>query len=215
MKIVVFEQDGSGQKKIAGIGKYGRNIEISRVIDIPGPLPEFVDDPESYIPREIRADLVLDYLIHPDLSHHLVRVCLWNKIPVISSGRKNPDAFAPFTCCGLGHNRKLGEYGVQFGLPEYEVILQEGRIASLRVVRGAPCGATWEVLARVAGVAIEEALTLLPREVQYRCVANPSRFDPVSGKSPVHYAGHVHRAALQKAIDRAQELGSGETTAAG
>jgi hypothetical protein len=36
-------------------------------------------------------------------------------------------------------------------------------------------------------------------------VANPSRFDPISGKSPVHYAGHVHGAALQKAIDKAKK----------
>ncbi|MDW7771850.1 MAG: DUF166 family (seleno)protein DfsP [Desulfobulbaceae bacterium] len=211
MKIVVFEQNGSGREKIAGIRKYGKNLEITRIVDIVEALPEFVDNPEEYISRDFAADLVLDYLTHPDLSHYLVRICGEKKIPVIASGRKNPDAVTPFTCCGLGVHRKLGWYGEQFGLPEYEVTLDKDRIVSLRVVRGAPCGASWDVLARVAGARIEDALTLLPREVQYRCVANPSRFDPISGKSPVHYAGHVHRAALQKAIDKAKEVEAAET----
>jgi thymidylate synthase len=210
MEIVVFEQNGSGQKKISGIRKYGRNMTITRIVNITEALPVLVDNPEEYIADDFTADLVLDYLTHPDLSHYLTSLCVRKNIPVISSGKKNPDAFTPFTCCGLGANRKLGEYGEQFGLPEYEVTLDGNRIASLRVIRGAPCGASWEILSRVTGTDIEEALTLLPREVQYRCVANPSRFDPVSGKSPVHYAGHVHRAALQKAINNAQGRGEDE-----
>jgi hypothetical protein len=55
------------------------------------------------------------------------------------------------------------------------------------------------------GVDVAEAMSLLPREVQYLCTANPGRFDPVTGKSPVHYAGYVHRAALKKAVDEARK----------
>ena len=75
-----------------------------------------------------------------------------------------------------------------------------GRIASIEVKRGAPCGATWDVLARVIGLPIDEAVTTLAREVQYICYADPSAFDPISGKSPLHYAGDVHAAALKKAL---------------
>ena len=206
MKIVVFEQNGSGQKKIVGIRQYGNDLELAGIFNITASLPEFVDNPEEYITGDFTADVVLDYLVHPDLSHYLVNLCRKKNIPIISSGKKNKDAYTPFTCCGLGLHKKLGRYGEQFGLPEYEVTLEGDCIVSLRVIRGAPCGATWEVLSRVEGVEIEEAMTLLPREVQYRCVANPSRFDPVSGKSPVHYAGYVHRAALQKAIDKAKKI---------
>ena len=66
--------------------------------------------------------------------------------------------------------------------------------------RGAPCGATWDVLANVIGLSVEEAITTLAREVQYICYADPSDFDPISGKSPLHYAGDVHAAALKKAL---------------
>ena len=210
MQIVVFEQNGSGREKIDGIGRFGRGIEISRIIRIDEALPDFIDEPEAYIDDDFSADLVLDYLIHPDLSHYLVSLCVQKGIPVIASGRQSEGALTPFTCCGLGRHKNLGPYGEQFGLPEYRVTLAENRIIGLEVLRGAPCGATWDVLPQVIGVEVDEALSLLPREIQYLCVANPSRFDPVSGKSPVHYAGHVHRAALQKGIDQARKQGEKE-----
>jgi hypothetical protein len=85
-------------------------------------------------------------------------------------------------------------------LPEYSVEVKNGRIASIEVKRGAPCGATWDVLARVIGLELDEAISTLAREVQYICYADPSAFDPISGKSPLHYAGDVHAAAIKKAL---------------
>jgi hypothetical protein len=58
------------------------------------------------------------------------------------------------------------------------------RIKSIEIKRGAPCGATWDVLARVIGLPLDEAVSTLAREVQYICYADPSAFDPISGKSP-------------------------------
>jgi len=85
-------------------------------------------------------------------------------------------------------------------LPEYSVEVKNDRIASIEVKRGAPCGATWDVLASVIGLELDEAITTLAREVQYICYADPSAFDPISGKSPLHYAGDVHAVALKKAF---------------
>ncbi len=205
MKILVFEQNGSGQHKIAGMEEYGTGLEIFEVISIDESLPEFVDNPEEYITDSFSADLVLDYLTHPDLSHYLIMLCKQKKIPVVASGKKSEDAMTPFTCCGLGRHKRLGSYGDQFGFPEYRVKLDGDRITDLEVLRGAPCGATWDIIERVIGVDVEEAMSLLPREIQYLCTANPGRFDPITGKSPVHYAGYVHRAALKKAVDGARK----------
>jgi hypothetical protein len=85
-------------------------------------------------------------------------------------------------------------------LPEYKVKTKEGIIESIEAKRGAPCGATWDVLAKVIGLPVGEAISTLAREVQYICYADPSSFDPISGKSPLHYAGDVHAAALKKAL---------------
>ena len=96
-KIVVFEQFGSGEKKIQGITTHGTGLEISRRFNIEENLPEIVDDPEHYITEDFSADLVLDFLKHPDLSAHLAQICRKKNIPVIASGKKHADAMTPFT----------------------------------------------------------------------------------------------------------------------
>ena len=73
-------------------------------------------------------------------------------------------------------------------------------IDEIHVIRGAPCGATWEAANRVKNLAIEEALVRIGLETQYFCSADPSAWDPINGKSPVHLAGKVHQKALSKAL---------------
>jgi hypothetical protein len=72
------------------------------------------------------------------------------------------------------------------------------------VKRGAPCGATWEAASRIIGRDVSEAPTRFGLEVQYFCSADPSNWDPIYGKSPVHFAGRIHGAALKKAINEKQ-----------
>ena len=203
MDIVVFQERGSGEHKVEGVQTYGDGITIQRTISIDKFLPDFIEDPEELIADDFTADLVLNFLKHPDLVDYLIRVCEKKGIAVVSAGKKG-GGFTPFTCCGLGRSGKLGIYGEQFGLPEYRVVLQEDRIKEIEVIRGAPCGATWDALQEYIGCHVEDVITRLPRQVQYFCSADPSGFDPVSGKSPVHFAGYVHIAALKKAIEEAR-----------
>ena len=87
-KIVVFQQNGSGEKKIAGIRRYGGNRFNLEIVSIDTPLPAVIEDGQVYLPRDIQADLVLDFLKHPDLSHDLAEICRRFKIPVVASGKK-------------------------------------------------------------------------------------------------------------------------------
>jgi hypothetical protein len=96
-KLVVFEEHGSGEKKIQGITRHGIGLERTGRYNIEESLSEFVDDPERYIPEDFSADLVLDFLKHPDLSTYLARVCRQKNIPVIASGKKHAGALTPFT----------------------------------------------------------------------------------------------------------------------
>ncbi len=96
-KIVVFEENGSGEKKIQGITRHGTGVDIAKIYNIEEALPEVVDDPETFIPKDFQADLVLDFLKHLDLSEYLAQVCKEKKIPVIASGKKHADALTPFT----------------------------------------------------------------------------------------------------------------------
>lgn len=204
--ITIFQQTGIGEKKIQGLKAYGKDIVIAEVITLPIGLPDFIEDPEDFFTPDIQSDLVLSFLKHPDLSDYLVSLCNRLSIPVVASGpRIIQGAFSPITCCGLPETDALGAYGVQFGVPDYEVTLsKDGQtITGIVVRRGASCGATWLVLPKLIGTTKEKALEIIAREVQYHCQADPSAFDPVSGKSPLHFAGKVHTRALLKAIEQA------------
>ena len=204
-RIVVFQERGAAEEKMKGIMKYGRDIEIVKVFDIEAALPELIDDPQDYISEEFSGDLVLSFLKHPDLADYLARICRRKKIPMIAAGKKIKGVLTPFTCCGLGRHKGLGAYGRYFGFPEFEVETEDNRITGLKVLRGASCGATWEILDEIVGLTVEEALAAVAREVQYLCMADPSAFDPISGKSALHYAGDVHHQALKKALGRKKQ----------
>ena len=87
-RILVFQQNGSGESKIRGIRRYGKELFIIKTISIDQSLPPILDDTAEYLPSDIQADLVLDFLKHPDLSHDLAAACAKRKIPVVASGKK-------------------------------------------------------------------------------------------------------------------------------
>ncbi len=87
-KIVVFQQNGSGEPKIKGIRDHGGDAFDLEVVSIDEALPPVIDDAEGILPEKIEADMVLDFLKHPDLSHELAALCHRERIPVVASGKK-------------------------------------------------------------------------------------------------------------------------------
>ncbi len=96
----------------------------------------------------------------------------------------------------------LGAYGRLFGIPEFSVKVAGNKVMGIDVIRGAPCGATWEVARKMAGLSPEEAVNKIGLEVQYFCTADPAGWDPIYQKSPVHIAGDNHFAAFKKALKK-------------
>ena len=78
--------------------------------------------------------------------------------------------------------------------------ISDDKISEIKIIRGASCGATWEAINKVIGTSIDDAPVRIGLETQFFCIADPAGWDPIYGKSPVHFAGDVHRAALEKAI---------------
>ena len=204
LKILVFQQGGRGESKVKGIRRYGKNQFDLTLITIDQPLPPVVDDASEFLPETIDADLVLDFLKHPDLSHDLALLCRRLTIPIVASGKKTTvdGTHTPPVCCALARHRELGPYSQCFGAPEFEVTVKHGKIDEVTVRRGAPCGATWEAADRMKGIRIEEAPVRMGLDTQFFCTADPSNWDPIWGKSPVHLAADLHRAALVAALKK-------------
>jgi hypothetical protein len=208
LKILVFQQGGRGESKVKGIRQYGQSQFDITLITIDQPLPPVVDDASAYLPHTLEADLVLDFLKHPDLSHDLALLCQRLTIPIVASGKKTTvdGTHTPPVCCALARHPELGPYSQCFGAPEFDVTVKDGKINSVTVLRGAPCGATWEAARRMQGYRVEEAPVRMGLDTQFFCTADPSNWDPIWGKSPVHLAADLHRAALVAALKKAQIL---------
>jgi hypothetical protein len=203
-RIFVVQQNGSAEAKVAGIRQFGRDAFELEVFSIDEPLPPVLDESEGFLPDTIDADLVLDFLTHPDLSYDLGLRCRELKIPVVASGKKHRigGVVTPPICCGLSRQVSLGRYGEIFGAPEFSAEVENGLLVQLDVIRGAPCGATWRAAQKVVGLPAEQAVVRIGLETQFFCVADPSSWDPLWGKSPVHFAGKVHSKALERALQR-------------
>jgi thymidylate synthase len=205
-RILVFQQNGSGEYKTSGIRRLGGDRFAVETYDIDLPLPDLIDDGNEYLPTTMDADLVLDYLEHPDLSGDLWRLCRKLGIPVVASGKRDSGGWAitPRTCCALPRRGGLGEYGDSFGVPEFRVTVEGGVVAGISVLHGAPCGATWDAAEVTIGFPAEEAAVRMALRVQFFCKANPAGWDVMHGKSPVHFAAELHKAALESALERSR-----------
>ena len=98
-KVLIIQQNGAGERKAHGIKRFGKDKFEVEVIDIETDLPLIIDDGFEYLPDKIEADIVLDFLKHPDLSEDLADLCGKQDIPVVISGKKiiKPNAVCPPT----------------------------------------------------------------------------------------------------------------------
>lgn len=204
-RILVVQQKGRGESKVKGIRDVCDDRFDIDIMNVDHPLPPVIDDSSGYLPAHIDADLVLDYLVHPDLSQDLGELCHKLGIPVIASGKNRDDGWTltPPVCCALSPRASCGEYCRCFGYPKFDITLVNGTITDIKVVRGAPCGATWQAAETIQGLPVEQALEKLGLQTQFFCTADPANWDPIGGKSPVHLAADLHHAALKEAVKRA------------
>lgn len=201
-QILVFQQGNRAESKIAGIKEFGQDRFLLDVVTIESMLPPVIDDTTDYLPESLTGDLVLDYLTHPDLSYDLARMCEAQQIPIVASGKKtrNRWVLAPPICCALPRHPRPGQYGRCFGAPEFVVAVADGRVSTVTVLRGAPCGASWKAAKKIEGLPVDEAVIRMGLETQFFCSADPASWDPIGGKSPVHFAGELHAGALNRAL---------------
>lgn len=208
-RLLVFQQRGRAETKIAGIREYGLGKFHIDVISVKNRLPSVIEDSKEFLPETLAADLVLDYLVHPDLSCDLADMCRHRGIPIIASGKKHKNRWVhtPPICCALPRQAPVGPYGERFGSPEFAVTLSGDRIKEVRVLRGAPCGASWKAAEKMRGMPVSDAVIRIGLEAQFFCSADPAGWDPLWGKSPVHLAADLHAHAFIKAVEEGQKQG--------
>lgn len=197
MRVVVFKRGDWGKHIIEGLREHSSIDVASFTVD--ENLPHIVDNPQDLLDYDFEADLIFDHTHHRDLSEYLVRIAKERGIPIIVPGANIKGAITPRICCSLVLRDKIPGFE-KFGYPEFVVRVEDGTIKDIKVVRGAPCGATWTAAEKVKGMTVEDAIPRIALEVQFLCKAS-ARYDVAkSKKSALHLAGEVHKKALENSI---------------
>ena len=109
----------------------------------------------------------------------------------------------PRTFCTLSPPgvASIDEFAEVFGVPLLKIEVGEGRVESVEVLKGAPCGSTWFMAEKLVGVEVSEAGARAGTYVQiYPCLA--SRYiERLLGDAPIHVAGHIAERAVEKALN--------------
>ncbi|MGD0951075.1 MAG: DUF166 domain-containing protein [Methanotrichaceae archaeon] len=224
MRVGVVKRGKYGERLIETI-RQQTDFEVVTA-DIPELLPGFIEDPEEFLKglnldlRVFQSDILILYTFHPDLTPSIVKLAGERgvKAVVIPGGMGRAGSIGELEdlarkygihievdeiCCTL---EKCGipavdAFAERLGSPVFDVETKDGRMTSVKVVRGSPCGGTWHVAQGLVGKTVEEA----PALAGLLCQQYPCR--AVRGTpGGIHTSADLHKHALEKALGINTEL---------
>ena len=187
-------------------------------VDLPEFVPIFIEEPDEFLEnlnfdlRVFSADLVVTYSLHPDLTSAIAKLAAEAGvrsliIPGGSSRASVPelkqiseasgmDIEVDETCCTLEPNSFNRPFADIFGSPVLKVKTENGKIAKVEVIKGAPCGSTWHMAKELVGVPVKDAPPKAGLLIQqYPCRA-------IRGEmGGIHESAELHKQALIKALE--------------
>ncbi|HWQ18733.1 MAG TPA: DUF166 domain-containing protein [Methanotrichaceae archaeon] len=194
--------------------------------EVPAQLPSFIEDPDEFIkeidlnPKIFKADVLILYTFHPDLTPVIARMAAEKgvKAMIVPGGMGRAGSIGELEaiaqkygayievdeiCCTLEKCGvpALDEFAEKLGRPELKVETAEGKIKSVQVIRGSPCGGTWHAAEGLVGKTVEEA----PALAGLLCQQYPCR--AVRGTpGGIHTSGDVHKDAMERALGKETHL---------
>ena len=220
IKIFILSSGDYGSRIINNIANRGYASSIVGLHEFSEDLPEFIDDFESYIPKELpECDLVLSLGLKGDINMILPEIASKTgaksviveihdpaQLPpglqreIEASSKDIKIVFAkPFCSLKPVGDEAIDEFAKCFGKP---VVKIEGDkyVKSVDVVTGAPCGSTWYVADELEGFPIEDAELESGNKIHnYPCVASMAT-DPVVGDTILHLAGYKIKEAVKEGL---------------
>ncbi|REE28043.1 hypothetical protein C7452_0029 [Methanothermobacter defluvii] len=171
-----------------------------------------VDIPADKLKAIRSADIVITYILHPDLTLELVDE-IHGDVDWIIIGAWRGDGFrnqllsygnvtAPENMCDLEENGNpsFDEFVSRFGRPLVEVDLEGEKVKEIRVLRSSPCGATLFVAEELTGEDAQDLPLKAGLKIQhYPCRAPKMRlFSDDECKKEM--AARMHSEAFERAL---------------
>jgi len=211
-----------------------KNVRAAIQLPNPADLPAFIDNPEEYMPKKLpKADICLASGLHKDLLLELpnqlkkagIKALIapiedWVEVPL--GVRKQVEAKCnelglecafPKPFCTLEPEKDKPTIArfieeTKVGRPMLEITLamvDKKEVIECAVVRrSAPCGSTWYIARKLAGVSTEkEALydAIAKAHHSYPCTATMNT-DPETKEPILHIGGFTIREEVDKAIEK-------------
>ncbi|MGB8234141.1 MAG: DUF166 family protein [Methanobacterium sp.] len=204
-------------------GPYGdRTYDIIRkefdceFLELEQPDSMFIDDieiPSDAMRKLETADLIISYILHPDLVIELVEK-LHNEVGWIIVGAWRGEGFksqleqyenvnCPENMCDLEENGDyiFDEFVSKFGKPVVEIECEGNSVTVVRVLRSSPCGSTFFVADEMVGEDIKDLPIKAGLKLQhYPCRAPKLRLFVDECKKGI--ASNFHRDAFEDAIEK-------------
>ncbi|MEM0215524.1 MAG: DUF166 family protein [Archaeoglobaceae archaeon] len=211
MQIGVVVRKGKNRRAIE---LFSRFFDV-KVYEVEKELPMLIENPKDYLklPEDFKPDLIVSYLLHPDLNLELIRQASERgiKLVIISGGTKSGSykqlkdegdklgvkVFWEEICCTTP-KIEGSEFFELFGGPEFEIEVENGIIKDVKVKRSSFCGSTYYVAEKIKGLNIEEAPSKAGYYTQiFPCIASRGL------QGGIHKAANAHKKAVEKAIEKA------------
>jgi len=224
MKVLIVTQGWYGERIAQHILKHKPDDWVIEVVKMTGTLPLVIDEPENYIPSDIKdCQLLITLSESPGMSSlipDLARASgaqaviapidnskwlppgLKNSILGSLSDKKIAVAF-PKPFCTLEANTGnefIDEFASRFGSPELNISLEEGRVKKVKLLRGSPCGSSAHVAEKLLGLNEEDA------ELQaglllhsYPCLAS-MEIDQDYRDALMHVSGYTIKDSVRRAL---------------
>ncbi|AFV23508.1 hypothetical protein Mpsy_1300 [Methanolobus psychrophilus R15] len=186
---------------------------------VPEQLPGFIDEPEGFLSdlalddAVFRSDIVITYSLHPDLTAAIAQKAGKDgarALIVPGGASKAPvkelehisEKYGMYIevediCCTLSDNPAIYDFSSKLASPILDIETDNGKVSHVRVIRGAPCGSTWQMAKELIGTKIEDAPARAGLLIQqYPCRA-------VRGTlGGIHQSAEMHKNAVEKALDQ-------------
>ena len=220
IKIYILSSGDYGSRIINNIANRGYPSSIVGLHEFTDDLPEFIDDFERYIPKELpECDLILALGLKGDIHMILPIIASMTGANSIIEELHDPSqlppglrreletsldgvkiVFAkPFCSLKPVGDKVIDEFVKYFGKPEIEI---EGEtfIKNINVIRGAPCGSTWYVAQELEGFPLEDAELESGNKIHnYPCIASMAT-DSIIGDTILHLAGYKIKEAVKEGL---------------
>jgi hypothetical protein len=215
---------------------YVRNIRAAIQLPSPADLPAFIDDPEEHMPKKLpKADICLASGLHKDLllelPEHIAKAGIkaliapiedWQEVPMGIKKRVETkcaelglECTFPKPFCTLTPEKDKPTIArfiaeTKVGRPLLEISLttigKDEVIECAVVRRSAPCGSTWYIARKLAGVSTEQEElydAIAKAHHSYPCTATMNT-DPETKEPILHIGGFTIREEVDKALEKAR-----------